>query len=118
MWCKEGENMKTNIEGKRGIMNGVLKEEYNRLEKMEKFYYEEIVKLPKGSLLKRTISNRPYYYLKLRDENTGEVKSLYVKASEVPQISKRINERRRLTQLLRQIRADKEVLRKVLKEDE
>jgi len=110
--------MKTNIEGKKEIMNGVLREEYNRLEKMEKFYNEEIIKLTKGSLLKRTISNKQYYYLKLRDENTGEVKSLYVKASNVPQISREINERRRLTQLLRQVKYDKKVLGKVLKEDE
>ena len=106
--------MKAKLEGNKEVMNGVIREEYNRLEKMEKFYVEEIKKLPKGSILKRTIANRPYYYLKLRDD-TGEVKSLYLKEVEVPQISSMIKERRRMTQLLKQIKVDKKVLGKVLK---
>lgn len=109
--------MELNQNSNKEVMKGVLKEEFNRLTKLSKFYKEEIKKLPKGSILKRTISNNQYYYLKFRDES-GKVKSKYLKADEILHMSKLIKERKRIARLLKQIKADINVLGKVIDKNE
>jgi len=95
------------------IMNGVLDEEYERLVKLEKFYTEEIQKLPKGSIMERKINGKSYFYLKFRDQ-TGKVISKYIKKADLFGISSQINERKRMYNLLKQIIVDRKVLAKAL----
>ena len=46
------------------ILNGVLNEELDRLNKLKKNYEKQIAKLPKGSLIRKNIKGNIYYYLK------------------------------------------------------
>ena len=96
-----------------GVIEGVLKEEYNRLLEMEKFYSSEINKFPKGSVLKRKIGGGIYYYIKLRDH--GMVKSVYISEDKAKEMIPQIKERRRLNEILKSVRNDIRVLKKVIK---
>jgi len=43
------------------ILNGVLNEELDRLNKLKKNYEKQIAKLPKGSLIEKNIKGNIYY---------------------------------------------------------
>ena len=44
------------------ILNGILKEELNRLKSLKNNYEHELNKLLKGSLVKKEIKGQVYYY--------------------------------------------------------
>ena len=48
------------------VIKGVLKEDLNKSLRMKKDYQRELAKLPKGSLVKKKIRGKEYYYLVLR----------------------------------------------------
>lgn len=58
-----------------GVIKGVLKEELRNSLQMQKSYERELNKLPKGSLVKKRIKGREYYYLVFRDN--GKVRFVY-----------------------------------------
>ena len=63
------------------VIKGVLKEELINSLHMKKGYERELRKLPKGSLIKKSINGREYYYIVYREN--GNVKFLY-KGKNVP----------------------------------
>jgi len=50
------------------ILNSMLSEELDRLNKLSKNYEKQIAKLPKGSLIKKNIKGNIYYYFNYRQE--------------------------------------------------
>jgi hypothetical protein len=57
------------------IIKSVLKEELANSMAMKKSYERELAKLPKGSLVRKTIKGHDYYYLQVREK--GKVRFLY-----------------------------------------
>jgi hypothetical protein len=57
------------------VIKSVLKEELTNSLAMKKSYERELARLPKGSLVRKTIKGHEYYYLQVREK--GEVKFLY-----------------------------------------
>ncbi len=57
------------------VLKGVLKEELDNSLAMKKDYERELAKLPKGSLIKKKIRGREYFYVVRRDN--GKVKFIY-----------------------------------------
>jgi len=55
------------------ILNGILQEELERLNKLGKNYELAIAKLPKGSLIKKNIRGYIYYYLNYRQGETQTI---------------------------------------------
>jgi hypothetical protein len=49
------------------VIKGVLKEELTNSLQMEKSYQRELAKLPVGTLVKKKIRDRDYYYLAIRE---------------------------------------------------
>jgi hypothetical protein len=49
------------------VLKGVLKEELANSIGMQKNYERQLAKLPRGSLVKKTIKGRDYYYLVCRE---------------------------------------------------
>jgi hypothetical protein len=49
------------------VIKGVLKEELENSLQMQKSYERQLAKLPRGSLVKKTIKGREYYYLVFRE---------------------------------------------------
>lgn len=54
----------------------LLEEELANSLRMEQRYTEELEKLPKGSLVRKTVNGHEYYYIVMRDEQ-GKVKLVY-----------------------------------------
>ncbi len=57
------------------IIKSMLEEELANSQAMKKDYERELAKLPKGSLIKKTIKGHEYYYLVVREN--GNVKFIY-----------------------------------------
>lgn len=57
------------------VIKSVLREELANSLAMKRSYERELARLPKGSLVRKTIKGHDYYYLQVREE--GKVRFLY-----------------------------------------
>ncbi len=57
------------------VIKSVLEEELTNSLAMKRSYERELAKLPKGSLVRKTIKGHEYYYLQVRE--AGRVRFLY-----------------------------------------
>lgn len=73
-------------------VNDVLIEEYDRSLRLSNALQKDIDRLPIGSLQKKCISGKYYYYLQYRDGD--KVKSNYVKHEEVEDLKKQLQKRK------------------------
>jgi len=98
------------------ILNGVLNEELDRLNKLKKNYEKQIAKLPKGSLIKKNIKGNIYYYLNYRQEKKKIFKYIgKLPGKELENLFAKIEERRKLEKLNKQVKKDIKKLKKMIK---
>lgn len=98
-------------------IKSILNEELANSMRMEERYKEELMRLPRGSIVKRKIKGHEYYYLIYRDN--GDFKSIYkgksVSEAELKEYAEakelRAKYRKALSQLKKQIRYLKGALR-------
>jgi hypothetical protein len=98
------------------VIKGVLKEELANSLRMKQSYDRELARLPKGSLVRKTIKGHRYYYLVAR--NHGKVKFIYKGKSSAQEVEKykqikyyRAKYRKRLSEVKKQIRFLRSTLR-------
>ena len=98
------------------VIKGVLKEELTNSLQMQKSYERQLSKLPRGSLVKKKIKGRHYYYLVLREGL--KVKFIYKGKLSEPEIQKykkakeyRAKYRKLSSELKKQIRFLRSALR-------
>ena len=98
------------------ILNSVLKEEFNRLKKLNRQYLEQISNLPKGSLIRKKIKGHIYYYLSIWQENKSALKYIgKLSVKERENLLDKIDERRKLERLRRQVKENIKKLEKIIK---
>ena len=99
------------------ILNGVLKEELERLKALVINYEQEISGLPKGSLVKKNIRGHIYYYLNYRKEGKGIFEYLgKLNKNDLDKLKKKIKDRRELEKLNRSVKKDIRKLQKMVHE--
>lgn len=98
------------------ILNSVLNEELDRLNKLKKNYEKQIAKLPKGSLIRKNIKGNIYYYLNYRQEKKKIFKYIgKLPGKELENLLDKIEERRKLAKLNKQVKKDIKKLEKMIK---
>ena len=98
------------------ILNSVLNEELDRLNKLKKNYEKQIAKLPKGSLIRKNIKGNIYYYLNYRQEKKKIFKYIgKLSRKELENLLDKIEERRKLEKLNKQVKKDIKKLEKMIK---
>jgi len=98
------------------VLKGVLKEELANSLGMQKNYERELAKLPQGSLVKKTIKGRDYYYLVSR--KGGKVVFAYrgkVSDEEVREYKKAKEYRAKYRKLLSETKKQIKFLRSTLR---
>lgn len=96
------------------ILNGILKEELNRLKNLKKNYEWRLNKLPKGCLIRKKIKGHIYYYLNYRDGSKGVFKYLgKLDKGKLSKINNNISERRKLRKLYIWVKRDIVKLEKI-----
>ena len=98
---------------KESIIRGILREELDRSQRMEALYLKELESMPKGSLQVKVIRGREYLYRCFRDGK--KVKSFFVPRDEAKKIGESIQRRREIESSLKRLRADRVLVRKVLR---
>lgn len=74
------------------VFEEILLEEYERSIEHINFYKNEIKKLPRGSIQKKRISGKEYFYLQYKEK--GSVKSQYVKKKDLESLQEKISYRK------------------------
>ena len=98
------------------ILNSVLNEELDRLNKLKKNYEKQIAKLPKGSLIRKNIKGNIYYYLNYRQEKKKIFKYIgKLSKKKLENLLDKIEERRKLEKLNKQVKKDIKKLEKMIK---
>ena len=87
-------------------------EEYYTIEKKLKQLKSSLSEYPKGAIRRRSIKGKEYFYLQYREGK--QVKSDYIRADEVPVISKRIEERKETEEQIRLLQSKAESYAKTL----
>ena len=97
------------------VIKDVLKEELERLQRMEKAYLLKLSQLPKGSICMKKIAGKMYPYRAFRKGN--QVKSVYLKMNqeELELLKSQINQRRKFERALRSIKEDCKFIKASLK---
>lgn len=90
----------------------ILMEEYQRLKSMEKAYVEKLSSLPRGTIIMKKRSGKPYPYLVFREGS--KVKTPYIKMKQLKDLQHKIVLRKKYEKALKEIRKDCEVLERVI----
>ncbi len=98
------------------IIKSLLREELENSLRMQKDYERELAKLPKGSLVRRMIKGREYFYLIYRED--GQFRSLYrgkVSAEEIEKYRHAKEFRAKYRNLLSQVKKQVRFMRSALR---
>ena len=100
---------------KSAVIEGMLKEELARNERMIKRYQAELDSLPKGTIVKRIINTDEYYYLNYR-ENKKVISKYLGKADafNLDDLEKQIKKRQDIIKILRKLKIEEKELKKIL----
>ncbi len=101
------------------VIKGVLKEELENSLRQEKAYRKALQAIPAGSLIRKNIKGRDYYYLVLREE--GQVKFVYkgkLSREEIKKYEENRKMRARYRKLLSELKKQISFLRKALRTKE
>ena len=100
------------------VIKSFLSDEYERTERMLMKYNQEISLLPKGSLLIRNIGNKKYAYLNYRKDSKPVSEFIgNAEVSAVFDLQERINKRKRLASLIKELVIEQKDLQKILKKN-
>ena len=86
------------------VLQMVLLEEYSRLLRMIEGINKELKTLPKGYISRKIIRGKETFYLQWREGD--KVKSKYIVADEVDELSKKVKRRQELEKSLRTSKKD------------
>lgn len=85
------------------ILDDVLKEEYERAQRMKKAMSIELASLPAGYISKKKINNKTYYYLQRRDGQ--KLKGTYLSSDQLQLVLNKIARRKQLEASLKELTA-------------
>ncbi len=88
-----------------------IKKQKTYYSKEKKRLKEEISKLPRGTIQKKVISNKPYYYLLYR--NKGKIVNEYLGKSAPKELEEQIAERKHLQKELKPVNEALKILNKL-----
>jgi hypothetical protein len=86
-----------------GIINDVVKEEYQRLNELVNLYNQKIAAFPKGSISRKKRQDKVYYYLAYRDHSKVKFEYLGKEESEkYKEVSQKVAQRLRYEKKLKE----------------
>lgn len=95
------------------ILKDILKESLDYYLDLDKRLKSRLGELPRGSILKRKIGRKEYYYLKLRDGD--RVESRYLGKDRPADLEKSLEERRLIRRQLKEVQDNLKTLARVRK---
>lgn len=96
-------------------IEGILEDEKERLLEQKYDYENKIISLPKGVIVYKKIKGKKYPYLVFREK--GKVKTVYIKENELKYFNEQIEDRKRMEEALKNIKANLKAIGKVIKNE-
>jgi hypothetical protein len=94
------------------ILDGVLKEEYERSKRIKLVLESELAKLPVGYISTKKIAGKPYFYLQKRFKS--KIISTYIHAEQLEEVEKQVARRRQLEQSIKELRENIKKIERVI----
>ncbi|MDR1953119.1 MAG: hypothetical protein LBQ21_01335 [Clostridiales Family XIII bacterium] len=94
------------------VLSEILQEEYNRLLSTISAFEKMEMDLPNGSVVKKRINGKEYYYRQWRDAD--KVKSEYIPQDKHDEISELVSRRKDIRRQLREMYASKKEFDRVI----
>ncbi len=104
------------MEHNMGIVTNILKDEYERLKRLEAQYLQQLKTFPKGAISKRQRSGTFYLYLIFRENK--KVITRYVgkfDSNKAKKVIRQVEERKKVEEKLKKVQADLKELKRSLK---
>lgn len=97
------------------IIKSVILDEYDRNKRMQQTYKNELANFPRGSITRKNIKGRDYYYWMYREN--GKVINKYIsgKSKNVDELMSQVEKRKQVEQLLRNLKAEQLEMEKYLR---
>lgn len=95
------------------ILDEILREEYERLDRGIRLLREEQTLLPEGYISEKQIGKHRYYYLQKREKS--KIVSRHIKKDELEEYRKLIARRRELTRTIKDLQAEQSKIRAALR---
>jgi hypothetical protein len=95
---------------------GMLQEEKQRNLEMQETYKQEIMSLPKGSIIIKSVSGNEYYYLKYRQNQKIKTDYLGKDAKIIESVQREIEKRKHLQEVLKRLRVEYKQICKIIKD--
>ena len=95
------------------ILDDVMREEYERMNRLIPNMEAEIRELPKGYISEKKIKSGTYYYLQYRENK--KMKSVYLKREDVESYRILISRRKELEQKLKELQQEQKKLERILR---
>jgi hypothetical protein len=88
------------------LITQIVSEEKIRIEKMIADYEQELLALPKGTLVSKTVKNNQYYYLQFREGKKTVSSYIGGDANIANDLRERINRRKHIEAMLKILRGE------------
>jgi len=98
------------------VIYGMLAEEKQRNLEMQKRYQQEIISLPKGSVIVKHICGKDYYYLKYRENYKIKTDYLGKDKKKVEKIKNDIEKKKYLQGVLKRLKIEYKQICKIVKD--
>lgn len=95
------------------ILNDIMREEYERMNRLIPRIEAEIKELPKGYISEKKIKGGTYYYLQYRENK--KMKSVYLKQKDVEAYRTLVAHRKELEKKLKELQQEQKKLGRILK---
>lgn len=96
------------------LLEEIVMQERLRIEHMIKSYEDELVTLPKGTLVQKTIQNNSYFYLQYRDGKRMVSKYVGKDEQRIHEIQQELDRRKQVELLLNGLHKELNLARKVV----
>lgn len=96
-------------------MNMILRtvtQEKQRIEYMLARYQDALEQLPRGTICKKAVGSRVYYYLKYRDGK--KIVSQYIRKIELEAVQEQIQRRKHMEAMIKSLQEEKTIADKIL----
>ena len=88
------------------LLAAIISEEKERIARMISDYERELLSLPKGSLVRKNVKNKQYFYLQFREGKKTVSSYIGNETGKIEELRERIGRRRHIEAMLRALRIE------------
>ena len=88
------------------LLEKIILQEKSRIEKMISMYETELLSLPHGTLVKKTINGKEYYYIQYREGKKVVSKYIGISETKITDIKSGLERRHQIENILKKLKAE------------